>query len=327
MTTLFSFTLVAIFVLMAAICSGLNISLVSLDPQELGRKAKLGEPKAKAIYPFRKNIHLSLASILLSNVAFASSAAIILGDAFNGFVAAAISTLLLVIFSELLPQALFTKNAMTIIYRLIPLMRLMTVITYPVSKPLQLVLDKWFGDGQKNTLHTRSELGLIISDHVQASNSELDDDEVEIIRGALQLSEKQVIDIMKPINEVFWIHQTADIDKALIGKIKEAGFSRVPIFNKALTECFGVLLMKELVDIDFDEETIKLGDFRLHQTKTIGSRTALDTMFRHFISAKTHLMPVTQGKKIVGIITIEDLIEEIIGHEIIDESDRTLNRA
>ena len=84
--------------------------------------------------------------------------------------------------------------------------------------------------------------------------------------------------------------------------------------------------MKELVDIDFDSQTIKLSDFRLHTTKTIGTKTALDTMFRHFIAARTHLMPVTLNHKIVGIVTIEDLIEEIIGHEIIDESDSTLNR-
>lgn len=317
--------LVFFFIVMSAVCSGLNIALMSLDPQELRRKSKLGNKNAAKIYPFRKNAHLSLASILLVNVAFASGAAILLGDALNGFVAAAVSTVLLVIFSELLPQAIFTKNALTICALFVPLLKLMVFLTYPLAKPLQYLLDIIFGNsnGEKR-LHTRHELGLLINDHLDEPDSELDDDEVEIIRGALQLSEKQVIDIMTPIAEVFWIDHKAIINEDMIDQITSAGYSRIPIFSKKLRDCYGVLLMKDLVDIDFDENPKPVGDVRLHKTKLIGSRTALDTMFRHFIAAQTHLMPVTLNNKIVGIVTIEDLIEEIIGHEIIDESDRTI---
>lgn len=313
---------VILLVVMSAVCSGLNIALISLDPSELKRKAKLGNRQAQKLYPFRKNAHLSLASILLANVAFASGAAIILGDSLNGFVAAAVSTILLVIFSELLPQALFTRDALAFCSRFAPFLRLLIIVTYPLSKPLQLVLDRLFGEHSTTRLHTRHELGLLINDHLDEPKSELDEDEVEIIRGALQLSEKQVADIMTPIVDVFWIKQSETIDDKMIEKIKSAGYSRIPIFDASLKNCFGVLLMKDLVDIDFDEDPVDVQDVRLHKTKTIGSRTALDTMFRHFISAQTHLMPVTNNNKLVGIVTIEDLIEEIIGHEIIDESDR-----
>ena len=57
-------------------------------------------------------------------------------------------------------------------------------------------------------------------------------------------------------------------------------------------------------------------------TIAVGSMTALDTLFRKFIGAKTHLMPVEKDDRIVGIVTIEDLIEEILGHEIEDETDK-----
>ncbi len=296
---------------------------MSLDLQELNRKQKLGDKKAKIVYALRKKTHLTLASILITNTTFNAGTAVFLAGRFSGLVAIVASTLLLVVFSELLPQAIFTRNALNYMYRLSPLIKIMIFFTYPISKPLQLILDRWFGP-ESNKLHSRHELGMIINEHKIGNASELDDDEIEIIRGALQLSEKQVIDIMTPIDKVFWLKQTDYIDHESIDLIKTASFSRIPIFSKSLRECFGVLLMKDLVDIDFDNQTLNISEAKLHRTKMIGSKTALDTMFRHFITARTHLMPVTMGGKIIGIITIEDLIEEIIGHEIIDESDKTL---
>ena len=79
--------------------------------------------------------------------------------------------------------------------------------------------------------------------------------------------------------------------------------------------------MKDLVDMDFDEEPIAIKDLPLHEATTIGNMTALDTMFRKFIVAKSHLIPVEKDDKYIGIITIEDLVEEILGHEISDETD------
>ena len=72
----------------------------------------------------------------------------------------------------------------------------------------------------------------------------------------------------------------------------------------------------------FDTNPPRVDELRLHPTQAVGSMTALDTMFRKFIAAHTHLMPVEKDDKIVGVITIEDLVEEIIGHEIEDETDR-----
>jgi metal transporter CNNM len=152
--------------------------------------------------------------------------------------------------------------------------------------------------------------------------SELDDDEVEIIRGALQLSEKKVRDILQPIKQVFWLTPDTILTDKKIDEIKAAGRSRIPIFNRDHSQCYGVLLMKELVDIDFDEKPYRVDDLTLHPVRLVGSKTALDTMLRKFISTGTHLIPVEKDDKIIGIVTIEDLIEEIVGHEIEDETDR-----
>lgn len=327
MTIDLTFIYVIFLVTLAAICSGLNISLISLNPVDLKRKAKLGNTHAKRVLPLRANAHLSLAGILLVNVAAASTTPLVLNTDFNGFFAALISTLLLVIFSELAPQALFTKHALTICSYFTPLMRLMILITYPIAKPLQLGLDKVFGrHDEKRPLHTRRELGLMINEHLNDDTSELDEDEVEIIKGALQLSEKQVSEIMTPMRHVYWLTPDTVLDGPKIDEIKVENWSRIPIFNKNRSKCYGILRMKDLVDIDFDTKSYKVSDLRLHKTKLVGSRTALDTMFRKFIGARTHLIPIEKNDEIIGIITIEDLIEEIIGHEIIDESDHLASR-
>ncbi len=305
----------------AAVCSGLNVAFMSLDIGDLRRKRKLGNKYAKMLLPLRKNAHLTLAAILFTNVAAASATPLVIDAHLNGFVAGAISTFLLVIFSEIMPQALFAQDALKWCGRLYWLIRLMIFITYPVAKPLQLLLDRLFKNTERD-LHTRHELGLLINEHLGDKASELDEDEVEIIKGALQLSEKRVSSIMTPIEHVYWLTPQTIIDDKRIDEIKESGRSRIPIFNQAKTICFGVLLVKQLVDIDFDENPPRVDELQLHPIQAIGSGTALDTMFRKFIGARTHLMPIEKDDRIVGIVTIEDLIEEILGHEIEDETDK-----
>jgi Mg2+/Co2+ transporter CorC len=96
--------------------------------------------------------------------------------------------------------------------------------------------------------------------------------------------------------------------------------------NKQKTICFGLVLMKDLVDMNFDEEAVYVHDLPLHATQVVGSKTALDTLLRKFIRNGVHLVPIERDDKIVGVVTIEDLLEEIVGHEIEDETDRKRNR-
>lgn len=305
----------------SAVCSGLNVALMSLDLRDLQRKAKLGNIHAKRVLPYRRNPHLALAAILLTNIAAVSATSLVLESVFVGLIAGIIATLGTVIFGEILPQALFSRRALHYCSRFRFVMQTMIIVTYPISKPLQLLLDSLF-KSEPARLQSRHELGIMINEHLGQDESELDNDEVEIIRGALQLSEKKIKDIMQPIENVFWLTLDTQLTDAKIDEIKAAGRSRMPVFNNAMTQCYGVLLMKELVDIDFDENDYRVDDLYLHPVRPIGSRTALDTLLRRFISTGTHLMPVEKDDKIVGIVTIEDLIEEIVGHEIEDETDR-----
>lgn len=316
------YVIVFLLILISAVCSGLNISLMSLDVADLKRKAKLGNHAAKRLLPLRSKSHLTLAAILLTNVAAVSATSLVLESEFNGFVAGGISTILIVIFGEIFPQALFNKDPLKWCNRFWWLLKFMIIMTYVLAKPLQLLLDKLFGK-EPSKLHSRHELGMIISEHLgPRAKSELDADEVEIIRGALQLSEKRVQQIMTPVEKTYWLTPSTLIDADKIDEIKQIGRSRIPIFNKKLTICYGVMLMKDLVDVNFDDNPVNVEELPLYPAQLVGSRTALDTMFRKIIGAGSHLMPVERDDRIVGIVTIEDLLEEIVGHEIRDESDR-----
>lgn len=138
-------------------------------------------------------------------------------------------------------------------------------MTYIVAKPLQLLLDRVIKHNEAQP-HSRDGIWLIVGDHLGPS-TELDNYEVEIIQGALQLSEKRVGEIMQPIEGVFLLPNTAVLDEKTVDLITEKGFSRVPVFDKNLTRCYGVLLMKDMVNIDFDEEPQPILTFDLHETK------------------------------------------------------------
>lgn len=322
-----SFFILEIMILvgLSAVCSGLNISLMSLDVHDLARKAKLGDKNARKVLPLRENSHLSLASILLTNVAVISITSLLIDGRLGGLVAGIASTLLIVIFGEVFPQALFARYALGVTARLATILRIMIIITYPIAKPLQLLLDKLFGH-EDAKLHNRMELGIIIGDHARNKSSDLDSGEIKIMRAALALSQKRVKKIMTPIRNVYWLTSTTVIDADKLDEIKEKRWSRIPVFNKELTKCYGILLMKDFVDVDFDHHPQNVMNLQLHPTKTVGCMTALDTMFRKFINARTHLIPVEKDGRIVGIITIEDLVEEILDHEIQDESDHIKGR-
>ncbi|MGH7238986.1 MAG: CNNM domain-containing protein, partial [Candidatus Saccharimonadales bacterium] len=214
--------IVAALVMFSALCSGLNVALMALDGNDLKRKARLGNRAAATVLPLRTNSNLSLAAILLASVAAVSATSLVLNSQFTGWIAGAVTTLLIVIFGEIFPQAYLVRHALRATAKLSPLLKLMIFCTWPLSKPLQLLLDKVFGKHVSRSLQSRHELGLMIAEHADNAKSELDYDEVEIIRGALQLSEKRVRDIMTPIRHVYWLEKNETIDGPKIDEIKKA---------------------------------------------------------------------------------------------------------
>ena len=112
MGTLLTCIVVLLLICVSAVCSGLNVALMALDPHDLTRKVKLGDRNAAKVLPLRRATHLSLSAILITNIAAVSATSLVLSSVFYGVVAGILTTLLIVVFGEIFPQAMFLRNAL-----------------------------------------------------------------------------------------------------------------------------------------------------------------------------------------------------------------------
>jgi len=328
--------------------SGLNLGLMALDPQQLKILIEAGDPDekkyAKKVLPCRTQGNFLLCTLLLGNVLVNNTLTIFLDDLTSGTVAIVGATAGIVVFGEIIPQAICSRHGLMIGYRTLPLTYLFMLVTGILSYPLGKLLDLILGDEVGMSYNRERFLGLI----KQGAN-DLDDDEKQMIEGALKLNEKCVRDVMTQINYVFTVPEDAVIDYDFMSKITEAGYSRIPVTksvnggtgditaplvgNDSTPEITGLLFLRDLVMVDPDDriEVSTVTNYYKHQLKDIDENTKLDDMLEIFKNGAYHLSLVTKEvntsestttKEIVGIITLEDIIEEIICDEIVDETDK-----
>src|SRR5258708_1160732 len=118
---------------LSALFSGLTLGLMSLGPHELKRKMSLGDKRAKQIYSVRKRGNLLLVTLLVGNVATISSLSIFLDSISSGLIAAILTTGLITIFGEIIPQAIFSRYALALGSRAVWIVRIIIIVFYPVT--------------------------------------------------------------------------------------------------------------------------------------------------------------------------------------------------
>ncbi|HIP21951.1 MAG TPA: DUF21 domain-containing protein [Candidatus Pacebacteria bacterium] len=314
-----TYLIIIILIIFSALFSGLTIGLLGLDKSELERKIKIGDKLALKIYSVRKNGNLLLVTLLLGNVLINSILAVFLGEMFSGVSAVIVSTVLIVVFGEILPQAVFYRYAMQIGVYFVPVVKLFQFVFYPIAKPMAMILDKFLGE-EKMTVMSKKEMSEMIKSHEDSDDSDIDNDEEDILLGALTYSDKKVKEIMTPKNVVYSIEENTILDKRKLTEIQQTGFSRIPVYSENEDAIVGVINVKSLINI---EEGNKAYD--IHFRKKIfqvNEDEKLDDLLNSFIKKKAHIAYVTNiHNTFLGIVTMEDLIEEIIGKEIVDETD------
>jgi metal transporter CNNM len=317
------YIIVIFFVFFSALFSGLTLGFFSLDKSDLKRKAELKDPQARKVIKIRENGNLLLCTLLIGNVAVNSTLAIFLGSIASGFVAGLISTALIVIFGEIIPQATFSRHALALGAKLSWLVRIFIFIFYPICKPISMALDKILG-AEIPTVYSKRELMRLVEDHEDLKESDIDEDEEKIIKGALSFSNKTVQDIMTPRTEIFSLSEDEKLTETNIQKIFKTGHSRIPVYKKDLDEVVGILYVKDLVANKYKGK-IALNLLRKNAI-FVDYDKKLDDLLNAFKKTRQHLFLVLgEYGGIVGLVTIEDVLEEIIGQEIVDEYDEFEN--
>lgn len=315
--------IVIILVLLSGLFSGLTLGMFSLGLSTLNRKIKLGDKRAIAIYKVRKNSSLLLCTLLLGNVAVNSTLSIFLGSLTSGVIAGLIATALIVLLGEILPQAVFARYALTLGYRTIWLVRIFKVIFYPVAAPLAWLLDAILGE-ETPAIWSKPEIKEIIKDHEDSPHSTIDEDEERIVLGALTFSDRSAYDIMTPRIVVYYLRYNAVYNEALQNEIKDKGFSRIPVYEGNPDNIVGILYMKELLGVPADG-SLNVSDLinKNRNLITVNGTEKLDKLYNLLIKARLHMAFIFNEFGVFnGIVTLEDIIEEILKTEIVDEDDK-----
>lgn len=166
----FQIILIVLLILFSAFFSGLTLGLMGLDKTGLEIVMEGDDPinaeYAKKIYPIRKRGNLLLCTLLLGNVCVNSLLSILTADKFGGAIGLVSSTMLIVIFGEIVPQALCQRHSLYIGSRSVPVVRVVMIFLMPVSYPLSVALDYWLGE-ELATTYSTAELGKLLQIHVQ----------------------------------------------------------------------------------------------------------------------------------------------------------------
>ncbi|KAF8820820.1 CBS domain-containing protein [Cardiosporidium cionae] len=357
-------------ILFSGLTSGLTTGLMSFDEMQLLVLQETGDSKqkksARQVFKLVQKHHLLLVTLLLSNSAAMEALPIFLDRLVPSWLAIVLSVTFIFIFGEVVPQALCTgPNQLKLASAMVPFVQFLIFIFMFLAWPISKILDCLFGTSDSH-YYARHDLKALIGLHqkegiltedVYKNIEEMEENneknlkrlgakEVIIIQGALDMAEKNIRDLMVPIDDVFMMEFHTELTPEIMKLIFNSGHSRIPIYEGERNNIKGVLLTKSLILVH-SSEGYKLSTFLSNERNHWSSMpvfTAPSTnpyvLLNEFSQGKSHLAFVTdyvedyqrswEKCKIVstkatllGIVTLEDVIEELIQSDITDEFDRS----
>ena len=323
--TTLTFGFVGIFALLfcSAIVSGAEIAFFSLSQKDIDETIQENTSKGKIIASLLEKPKKLLATLLVANNFINIGVVILFSFVGKGLFSEISSpvlkfifevivvTFLILLFGEVLPKIYANRNNMDFSQKVVIPISILNNVLSPISVPMRngiLFIEKKLnvqkGNFSVNQLSQALEL---------TSQSDTTDGEQKILEGIVTFGNTEVRQVMSPRIDVFALNIEETFEE-IMPKIVEKGYSRIPVYKENIDQIEGILFIKDLIP-HIDSVTL------LRQPFFVPENKKLDDLLKDFQGMKSHLaVVVDEYGGTSGIISLEDVLEEIVG-DISDEFD------
>ena len=310
----------------SAVISGTEVALFSLNAEDLGKINSSAPKKGSILSTLLEKPKKLLATIVITNT-FINLAIVLFFFRMHCFTAipllwlrftteVAVVTFLILLFGEVVPKVYATRNHRMLAQRVAWPLFVLSKVLSPFSIPMReltLWLSKKFEVQRPDFSINRLSQALELTDYGHA-----DEEEQKILEGIVNFGSTEARQVMTPRIDMFTIDITETFEQ-IMPKIVAAGFSRIPVYKESIDSIQGVLFVKDLIPhigaTAFAWQEILREPFFIPENKK------LDDLLKEFQGMKNHLaIVVDEYGGTSGIISLEDILEEIVG-DISDEFD------
>ncbi len=336
--------LIIILILLNAFFAATEIAFISLNDAKIEKQAKDGNKKAKKIKNMLSNpskflatiqIGITFAGFLSSAFAsetFADDLAPVLYNlmpqislaSWNNISIIVITIVLsyfTLIFGELVPKRIAMKNYEKVAFASIRIIRAISVITAPFVKFLTLstnAVSKLFGvsETDEETV-TEEEIRMMVD--VGEEKGTIAEDEKDMINNVFEFNDKAVSEIMTPRTEIFAIEKNKTITEVIEELSEDFRYSRIPVYNGTIDNIEGVVYVKDIL-ISTKNKNTKIKNL-IKEAYFVSDTKPVNELFTELRRSRKQIaIVIDEYGGTSGIVTMEDILEEIVG-EIYDEYD------
>lgn len=332
--------LLFVLLLLSGFFSGAELALFSVGPEKISALKKQTEnptllQRIARLEALKADPQKLLVTILIgNNVVNVSSSALatVMAQKFaaeSGFAASeavvigavtGAMTFLLLLFGEITPKSLAHRHAVKFSLWVAPILAVMQIVLSPIVIPLSKFVKQV--SGNEDTKHGLTEDELKAALELSEQEGKIDHDEREWVEKILEFGEHTVENVMTPRSKIVAFEDDTEVEEAL-SIIREEKFSRIPVYHEELEEITGILsihgIIEKMSEADFRQ--LKVANLPLNKPYKIPVTMKIDKLLNQFQLEQTHMALVyDEHGGLVGLITLEDVLEEIFG-EIHDEQD------